>query len=320
MLMSAVNRIGPTFVVGVPRSGTTLLVNLLGAHPLLAPIYETRFLRNLVIVGDWISWSQGSSSMRKYAGFIAEPIIRLRIGKELQRFRTKAIQYNEFRREGAGRKRSYETFPFGESSCVLYTADELIRETDNWLDTVMNSMPNADIWSSARQYVNRLFSLHCARMGRAHWINKTPGLLNHLDGMNRLFPEARYIHIMRDGRDVAASNLSLPWGPKTVREAARRWKHLILKAQRDIRLNHLRSIDVTYEEFVRSPAAVLPKIFGFLDLAADIDHVLSAIPIVPERVGSWRCTFTAADRKIFAREAGDLLKQLGYESSDDWAR
>ena len=36
--------IGPVFIIGVPRSGTTLLVNLLGSHPLLAPIYETRFL------------------------------------------------------------------------------------------------------------------------------------------------------------------------------------------------------------------------------------------------------------------------------------
>ncbi|MGZ8500831.1 MAG: sulfotransferase, partial [Candidatus Binatia bacterium] len=40
----------PGFIVGVPRSGTTLLINLLGQHPLIAPLYETRFLRNLLVL------------------------------------------------------------------------------------------------------------------------------------------------------------------------------------------------------------------------------------------------------------------------------
>jgi hypothetical protein len=38
----------PTFVVGVGRSGTTLLVNLLGSHRSMAPIYETSFIKNLL--------------------------------------------------------------------------------------------------------------------------------------------------------------------------------------------------------------------------------------------------------------------------------
>jgi hypothetical protein len=35
----------PAFIFGVPRSGTTVLVNLVGSHPLVAPLYKTRFLR-----------------------------------------------------------------------------------------------------------------------------------------------------------------------------------------------------------------------------------------------------------------------------------
>ncbi|MGH7875789.1 MAG: sulfotransferase, partial [Candidatus Binatia bacterium] len=44
---------GRGFVVGAPRSGTTLLINLLAVHPDIAPVYETGYIRNLLLICEW---------------------------------------------------------------------------------------------------------------------------------------------------------------------------------------------------------------------------------------------------------------------------
>lgn len=311
----------PIFIVGVPRSGTTLLVNLLGGHPLLAPIYETKFLRNLFFLCERISWIESESIGRRLAGIFGEPLVRSRFVKECARFRRKAIAYNEVPQENNGTKQSYEAFPFGETFCIQYSLDDVIRETDTWLEAVKRRPAGgAAIWDSARDYVNRLFDIHCARMDKPQWINKTPGFLNHLDGLAKLYPQARYIHLLRDGRDIAVSNLSLRWGPTTVREAARRWRELILLGRKSSQDNHLTCIEVRYEDLIESPVSVVTKIFDFLALDADPDKLLSLMPIFKARTGVWRSLFSVEDREVFAREAGDLLVQLGYEKNNDWVK
>jgi hypothetical protein len=311
----------PTFIVGVPRSGTTLLVNLLGGHQLVAPIYETRFLRNLFVLCDRLCWFHGESLSRKLAGAIGEPILRSRFEKECGRFRRKAIAYNKIPPEKNGIKQSYEVFPFGETVCIRYSIEDVIRETDAWLKRLKPPPAGcAAIWDSARDYVDRLFAIHCAQMGKPYWINKTPGFLNHLNGLSRLYPDARYIHMLRDGRDVAVSNLSLPWGPRTVREAASRWRDLIFIGQKLIRARGLPVIDVRYEDLIEAPAPVVTRILEFLAIEGDPESLLSIMPVSKARGGVWRNTFTAADRRVFASEAGDILIQLGYEKNYDWVR
>jgi hypothetical protein len=294
-----------------------LLVNLLGAHPLLAPIYETRFLRNLFALCDALTWFYGRSISRRAAGLFSESALRAHIHKECEGYRHKAIKYSTY--SSIIGKKKYELFPFGQLHCIYYTQDELIRETDRWLESVRQAgTPPTSVWSSAQEYINRLFAIHCDRMGKPYWINKTPGFLTHLEGLARLYPEAQFIHVIRDGRDVAASNLSLRWGPSTVKEAARRWKTLFTKGQSTINTKRLRCMVVRYEELVESPRAVLQRLFDFLGLDADLDAILSSMPVSRERSGTWRSVFSREDRRIFASEAGDLLIQLGYESNRQW--
>jgi hypothetical protein len=308
----------PAFIVGVPRSGTTLLVNLVGFHPLLAPIYETRFLRNLFDLCNSLCWFYGRSIPRQAAGLLREPAVRARMHRECDRFREKAIKYSTYSSSFL-RKQEYESFPFGQITCIHYTQEDLIRETDRWLEKVKSGgLSSASVWTSAQEYINRLFAIHCERMGKPHWINKTPGFLNHLDGLSRLYPQAPLIHVVRDGRDVALSNLSLRWGPSTVKQAARRWKALFMEGQNTIKAKNLRCTVVRYEELVDSPKAVLANLFEFLGLDADLDAILSAMPVSKARSGAWRAKFSREDRRIFAKEAGDLLIELGYESTRKW--
>ena len=305
--------------MGVPRSGTTLLINLLGHHPMLAPIYETRFLRNLLRFCDRLCWFNGNSLSRRCAGFVGASVIRVRLSKEGERFRQKAIAYHEVQIMDKRPGQTYVSLPsgtihFGNTHCIHYSLQDLVRETDDWMERIKGESLSGDaVWSSAREYIDRLFGIHCLRMGKPSWINKTPGLLNHLDGMSKLYPRAKYLLILRDGRDVAASNLSQAWGPSTVREAARRWKKLILEAQKSIRSKELDYAELRYEDLVESSHRVLTRAFEFLGLKCDVEKILSSLPVSKTRVGCWKFTFTMEDRKIFAREAGNLLIELGYE-------
>ena len=309
----------PAFIVGTPRSGTTLLVNLMGAHPLLAPLYETRFLRNLLELCGSACWFWGNSLSRRCARLLGEYPARSQFLKKCEKFRWKVMVYHALPADGRPLKQPYESFPFGGEVCILYKLEELVRETDLWLEELRQGFASCDsVYESARGYVDRLFSIHCARMNKPYWVNKTPGLLTYLDRLPLLYPGAWCIHILRDGRDVAASNLSLQWGPASVRDAGRRWKKLVLQGRRNLDLDRLKYRELRYEDLIESPGQVLRGIFSFLGLSADVDEILSRFKVYDQRVGAWRSAFSLEDRKIFAKEAGDLLIELGYEKDYAW--
>ena len=155
-------------------------------------------------------------------------------------------------------------------------------------------------------------------MKKPHWVNKTPGLLTYTDLLAKLYPGSRCIHILRDGRDVAMSNISLGWGPRTVRAAARRWKSLIQRGRQGARSAQLSYTELLYEDLVRSPREALKRITRFLTIEDCLDEILSQFKVSKERTEVWRSRFSQAERRVFAQEAGDLLVELGYETDYSW--
>ena len=305
----------PGFIVGVPRSGTTLLINLLGQHPLIAPLYETRFLRNLLVLCRSASWYYGNTVGRQIAR-VAEPMVRASFQRACNTYERKAVRYSVVPDEGNGLKQRYESFPFGESYCIHYRLDELVKETSDWLASLrLGKAQPEEVYSSARLYVDRLFAIHCARMNKPNWINKTPGLLTYLDTLPKLFPHSKCIHIVRDGRDVAVSNLSLSWGPKTVRAAARRWKKLIMDGRKAARASVIDYLEIRYEDVVEDSQRMLRQALRFFELE---DNIVSTMVVTRGRKDAWRNKLSAEDRRVFAQEAGDLLIEFGYAHDDSW--
>ncbi|MGH7930973.1 MAG: sulfotransferase family protein, partial [Candidatus Binatia bacterium] len=308
----------PAFIVGVGRSGTTLFVNLVGQHPLLAPIYETRFLRNLLLLCETASWYFGATLSRRLARSCCETLVHSRFSRACERYKKKAIVYNVIPSEGNGIKQGYESFPFGESHCIHYNMDEFISETEQWLTQIRNANFSPDgLRQSAREYVGRLFAIHCSRMNKPFWINKTPGLIRYLDLLPALFPNAKCIHIVRDGRDVAVSNLSLNWGPTTVREAARRWRDQIINGRRRANRSGIPYIEVRYEDLVKEPREVLRRTYEFLELD-DASEIMPGVAVYKDRKEVWRSKLSPEERRVFAREAGHLLIEFGYAKDDSW--
>jgi hypothetical protein len=186
-----------------------------------------------------------------------------------------------------------------------------------------------------------IFEAYADRAGKPRWGDKTPMYMRHLPLLERLFPDARYVHLLRDGRDAALSFLEMPQGtftrtwahPRTVGRFACLWRKEV-KAARALgrRVGTGRYHEVRYEALVSRPEHVVREICAFaeipfhpamFDYAGAVD--VSAKPhqqrlLRPPTTGvrSWREDMSAADTAAFERVAGDLLEELGYEvvSSD----
>jgi Sulfotransferase family len=81
----------------------------------------------------------------------------------------------------------------------------------------------SDPWQAGRAFVHRLLDPVALAAGAAGWIEMTPSAVLVAPTLLRLFPDARLIHALRDGRDVACSVIGLPWGPNELLEALDWW-------------------------------------------------------------------------------------------------
>jgi LPS sulfotransferase NodH len=181
-----------------------------------------------------------------------------------------------------------------------------------------------------------IFDAYAERAGKPRWGDKTPMYMRHLGLLERLFPEAQYVHLIRDGRDAALSFLEMPEGtftrtwahPTTPARFACLWRKEIAGARalgRDV--GSSRYLEVRYEALVADPTATIAAICAWAELpfhAAMLEYAgevdVSAKPhqqrlLVPPTKGvrSWREEMSAAGTRAFEEIAGDLLAELGYE-------
>ena len=252
----------PVFVIGSPRSGTTLLRLILDSHPRISCGEETHFLRDLeAVVG-----------------------------------------------------RNWE----------LVATYGLPREW--WIEHI-------------RELYEAFQAEVLARSGKVRWAEKDPTYTLHLPFIEELFPDALYLHLLRDGYDVVASFRDR-WGYKSAARAARtEWARYVTAARRlGTRLPQDRFLEVRYEELVADPDGQGQRIFGFLGEAWD-PAVLEFDPtehsatdryqwftaqrreaggedstIYRSRVGAGAASLDPVLRTILRRRHGPLLRELGYES------
>jgi len=182
-----------------------------------------------------------------------------------------------------------------------------------------------------------VFEAYAAERGKERWGDKTPLYMQYLPLLERTFPGARFVHLVRDGRDAALSFLSVPrgimtegWGhPKDAAGFARLWRTEIESARAlGRRVGPDRYLELRYEDLVRDPAAELARVctFAGLQFEADmLDYVgrsdsarkphqqrLNQPPTTGVR--DWRTELDPAGAAAFEDAAGDVLRALGYET------
>ena len=184
-----------------------------------------------------------------------------------------------------------------------------------------------------------VYAVYADERGKPRWGDKTPMYMQNLRLLERLFPDALFVHLIRDGRDAAMSFLSIPAGlmtetwmqPRTVAGFACQWRTEVKAAQRlGRRVGDERYLEVRYEDLVGDVEPVLRKVSAFArlpyeptiaDYAGNVD--VSAKPHQqslkrPPTAGlrDWRLQMSPEDVGAFDQVAGDLLAELGYETHE----
>jgi hypothetical protein len=205
----------PVFILGVPRSGTTLLRTLLDSHSQIACGPET----------PWLGGHQPRSVMRVWQALRDEPW----------------------------------------GYCASYGMDRAVVD------------------SAAGRFVAHLMQEYARSKGKARWAEKTPDNALYVDFLLTLFPEARCIHLVRNGLDVAVSTsvvedhrkgissfleryLGLGPGVPPVENnpfnALLKWSHWDRLIERS--LNGREHLDLKYERLVADPEGALREVLGFI--------------------------------------------------------
>jgi hypothetical protein len=180
--------------------------------------------------------------------------------------------------------------------------------------------------------VRCLFQLYADKRGKSRYGNKTPVHVLSLPLLVELVPEARFIHIIRDGRDVALSYLDVDFGPNTLAEAALRWKRNVRRGRNDGRsLGPSRYLEVRYEDLVAETERTVRSICTFVELPFEpemlryherAESVWVGVNAAAHRnlerpptrgLRDWRSEMTRREVALFETLAGDLLVELGYQ-------
>jgi len=225
-------------------------------------------------------------------------------------------------------------------------------DPDSFLDDVRR-FPRLAAWGlSADDFASRLrpdmeigeaisavFDAYASSRGKPRWGDKTPMYMRHLGLLDRLFPDAQYAHLIRDGRDAALAFLDMPedvvtktWAhPRNPAGFACEWRVEVADA-RDLgrRVGSSRYFEVRYEDLVADPERVVRSICEFaslpfepamLEYSGSIDvsakpHHQRLLQAPTKGVRDWRTEMSPMDAHAFEAIAGDLLAELGYELLD----
>ena len=184
---------------------------------------------------------------------------------------------------------------------------------------------------AARFVLGAPFAAYARQHGKPRWGDKTPHYVHHVDLLLSIWPDARVVVLVRDGRDVALSLRRMPFGPNNAWAAAQWWARGI-RAGDAARERHPDQVRVVrYEDLARDPAAHVPAVCEFLDLRytpdmLDLAHADRSLIVRDQvawfptlfdgintrAVGRWEREMPARDQAVFAALAGPELVAHGY--------
>ena len=184
-------------------------------------------------------------------------------------------------------------------------------------------------WAEA---IRRTFALYAEKEDKPRYGDKTPWFIMRIGELSELFAESRFVHLIRDGRDVALSIREMSWGPSRMPALAEFWAKRIRTGRREgARLGPERYLELRYEDLVEEPAGELRRVCAFLDLdfrEEMLDYAGRAPDAVLERerhqhrhlsqpvtkgLRDWRSQMSPGDVATFEAVAGRELVACGYE-------
>jgi hypothetical protein len=185
-------------------------------------------------------------------------------------------------------------------------------------------------FGAAIDWLVRRYAAHVGKPQARFWVEQQPGHIQRIWHLAAHFADCRFLHLVRDGRAVAASLMACDWGPNRILAAAKFWQERVaIGLAAELALGPERIRRVGFEALLHEPEAALGGIARFLGLRFDVatlrptglqlpgfaffDHRLVGSDIERERATAWTGQLSSRAVEIFEAQTGDLLPLLGYE-------
>lgn len=164
-----------------------------------------------------------------------------------------------------------------------------------------------DAAKAAGQFLRDLLDPLAEAEGTASWVETTPPSVRAAGVLARAMPDARFVHMARDGRDVATSVIKRGWGPNTMSEALDWWAdELIDIARSTAHLSDRQVLHLRLESLVGPDRQeAYRRLAGFLDLEKDPD----ARAFFEENLSSNRAHGGRWERGLAPREAAEIQRK-----------
>lgn len=273
-MASTKSEFGQVFIIGVGRSGTTLLRTLLDGHSQLCVTPEAHFVYPMLCYSK--HYDQGGFDQTQFV--------------------------HDLMRSGS----------FGHWHMTMQQLNSLSSKVYSTKDALAN-----------------IYAGYAQINGKPVAIDKTPSLTQHIAYLSEVFPDSRFVHMIRDGRDVAISQYEAGW-TKSVYEAAVDWTvrtEIAYKTGQS--LGTKRYVELRYEDLISKPSVELRKLCHWLGLQYESQMIeqrkKTAQNILPsvyradlhtslvKTIGVQRPKGTTKHRQMAELVAHDQLKKLGYE-------
>jgi hypothetical protein len=296
------------FIVGVSRSGTTLMRRVLDSHSRMAIATENHYL------GHLLPWEGARAYFRRVGDLRDDAAVRRLVD---------LVYSGEYQR----RSRLREVSPFWR-----------------WL---MRSVPQADLEArllaaerTERGIFTALLRTYADRRGKAVMGEKTPAHLAWIDTLLEWYPGARVVHMMRDPRGVFVSEVrrrteypeSVPYRwlvrvPRLLRafvllEVTWAWSSAVARHRRAARRHASSYRLVRFEDLVSAPDATLEALCAFLGVALEPRMLRQKVTSKGSMVGQpgfdaaaaerWRESIGRREERWLRRLLGRRLEELGY--------
>jgi sulfotransferase family protein len=274
------------FIVGCPRSGTTLLQRIVNAHPAIAITPETHWITRF---------------FEKGKGLTPEGMVTRKLVSRL-------FEQTEIAHLNVGREQLLAMIP--RDRPVSYAS-----------------------------FVTSIFDSYGKAQGKAVVGDKTPGYIRSMNTLHSLWPEARFVHLIRDGRDVYLSTRHRPlnnpkpgifdaWGEEPAATAALWWEINVRAGRTTAKsLDPGLYYEMRYESLVAHPREECSRLCDFLGFPFDeamlrfhedrarfdpgLDQNRVGLPVTPG-LRDWQSQMPAEEVERFEATAGELLDELSY--------
>nr|WP_321233986.1 sulfotransferase [uncultured Psychroserpens sp.] len=267
----------PFFIVGVQRSGTTLLRLILNAHSEVAIPEEASFLKPL-LKKKWIETSITGDKKDKLVSYL----------------------------------RNNEQFNLWN-----FDREPLLKEIAYKESTTI------------KEIMEIMYTSYATHEGKTSWGDKSL-FFGAMDLLYQMFPEAKFIHIVRDGRDVFYSWRRMDPNKSHPSVMALDWKfkiRFIEKSMKNIPSTNM--MVIRYEDLLDKPEDILKETCKFLNLEFQKEMLkfhkssnkyigkhhsdLIFKEIDSSNINKWKVQLNDKETKLYQMAAGNVLKKYGYE-------